>query len=60
LASAIAAYLARGKGLEEAVQLARQYVRSALQAGATVHTGSGSGPLNHGSAPLPMQLLPVQ
>jgi hydroxymethylpyrimidine/phosphomethylpyrimidine kinase len=60
LSSAIAAYLARGKGLEEAVQLARQYVRSALQAGATVHTGSGSGPLNHGSAPLPMQLLPVQ
>jgi hydroxymethylpyrimidine/phosphomethylpyrimidine kinase len=60
LSSAIAAYLARGTGLDEAVQLARQYVRSALQAGATVRTGSGSGPLNHSSAPLAMHLLPVQ
>lgn len=56
LSSAIAAHLALGATLPEAVQQARSFVRQALQAGATVKTGRGSGPLNHGFAPLPMQL----
>ena len=54
LSSAIAAHLARGQGLAQAVQSARDYVRGALQAGAPVRTGHGSGPLNHGYAPVPM------
>ncbi|MFT6591407.1 MAG: hydroxymethylpyrimidine/phosphomethylpyrimidine kinase [Rhodoferax sp.] len=56
LSSAIAAYLALGASLVDAVQSARLYVREALQAGAQVRTGQGSGPLNHGHAPLVMQL----
>jgi hydroxymethylpyrimidine/phosphomethylpyrimidine kinase len=57
LSSAIAAHLALGLGLSAAVQAARNYVRQALQAGATVKTGQGSGPLNHGFAPVPMRLF---
>ncbi|TXT37662.1 MAG: hydroxymethylpyrimidine/phosphomethylpyrimidine kinase [Comamonadaceae bacterium] len=57
LSSAIAAHLALGAGLPDAVQQAREFVRQALQAGAGVQTGQGSGPLNHGFAPLPMRLL---
>ncbi len=56
LSSAIAAHLALGATLAQAVQLARDFVRQALQAGASVKTGQGEGPLNHGFAPLPMQL----
>ncbi|PKO62544.1 MAG: bifunctional hydroxymethylpyrimidine kinase/phosphomethylpyrimidine kinase [Betaproteobacteria bacterium HGW-Betaproteobacteria-18] len=56
LSSAIAAHLALGATLLDAVQQARDFVRQALQAGASVKTGQGEGPLNHGFAPLPMQL----
>ncbi|MFO1198185.1 MAG: bifunctional hydroxymethylpyrimidine kinase/phosphomethylpyrimidine kinase [Burkholderiaceae bacterium] len=59
LSSAIAAHLARGLGLADAVQAARQYVRGALEAGARVRTGHGSGPLNHGYAPVAMLRLPL-
>jgi hydroxymethylpyrimidine/phosphomethylpyrimidine kinase len=41
------------------VRLARDFVRGALQAGAPVRTGAGSGPLNHGFAPHAMQLRPL-
>jgi len=51
LSSAIAAQLARGLDLAQAVQAGRDYVRAALQAGAAVRTGQGVGPLNHGFAP---------
>lgn len=56
LSSAIAAHLALGATLPDAVQQARAFVRQALQAGASVKTGQCSGPLNHGFAPLPMKL----
>lgn len=55
LSSAIAAHLALGASLPDAVQQARNFVREALQAGAQVHTGKGSGPLNHGYAPIAMR-----
>lgn len=55
LSSAIAAYLALGASLPDAVQQARNFVREALQAGAQVRTGKGSGPLNHGYAPIAMR-----
>ena len=54
LSSAIAAHLALGAGLLEAVEAARAYVRGALEAGARVQTGAGGGPLNHSHAPLSM------
>ena len=56
LSSAIAAYLALGHTVLDAVEAARTYVRGALLAGATVKTGQGSGPLNHSFAPQAMRL----
>lgn len=60
LSSAIAAHLALGASLLEAVEAARGYVRASLESGAKVHTGAGSGPLNHGHAPLAMRLKPLR
>ena len=60
LASAMAAHLALGASLVDAVQLARIFVREALQAGSQVRTGKGSGPLNHGHAPVAMRLKPLR
>ncbi len=57
LSSAIAAYLALGYTLGDAVEAARTYVRGALAAGSSVKTGQGSGPLNHGFAPQVMRLI---
>ena len=57
LSSAIAAYLATGHGLESAVRLARTYILQAIAAGAGVKTGQGHGPLNHGHAPVAMQIV---
>ncbi|MEJ5992661.1 bifunctional hydroxymethylpyrimidine kinase/phosphomethylpyrimidine kinase [Ramlibacter sp. PS3R-8] len=59
LSSAIASHLALGADLGQAVRQSRDFVRSALQAGAPVRTGAGSGPLNHGFAPHAMQLRPL-
>ncbi|RYX98140.1 MAG: bifunctional hydroxymethylpyrimidine kinase/phosphomethylpyrimidine kinase [Comamonadaceae bacterium] len=58
LSSAIASYLALGETLVQAVESARSYIRGALAAGADVKTGRGSGPLNHGYAPVAMRLKP--
>lgn len=57
LSSAIASHLALGATLLDAVQGARAYVRGALESGARVRTGQGSGPLNHGHHPLVMHQL---
>ena len=58
LSSAIAAHLALGLPLMDAVEAARTFVRGALAAGAAVKTGQGGGPLNHGFAPQVMRLVP--
>ena len=60
LSSAIAAHLALGESLVEAVRAARLYVRDALQAGALVRTGNCGGPLNHAHSPVAMHLRPLQ
>jgi hydroxymethylpyrimidine/phosphomethylpyrimidine kinase len=60
LSSAIAAHLALGDPIEQAIEKSHAYIRQALQAGAHVRTGSGSGPLNHISAPVPMHILPTR
>ena len=54
LSSAIAAQLALGHDLPQAVTLARSYILQAIATGADVRTGAGHGPLNHGHAPVPM------
>ncbi|MFM7698561.1 MAG: bifunctional hydroxymethylpyrimidine kinase/phosphomethylpyrimidine kinase [Limnohabitans sp.] len=56
LSSAIAAQLALGHDLPSAVVIARAFIRQAIAHGAPVHTGRGHGPLNHGFAPVLMQL----
>ncbi|ARU05655.1 bifunctional hydroxymethylpyrimidine kinase/phosphomethylpyrimidine kinase [Comamonas serinivorans] len=56
LSSAIAAHLALGHGLSEAVGLARAYILNAIAAGADVVTGHGHGPLNHGFAPVAQRI----
>ena len=57
LSSAIAAHLALGLPLPQAVAQARAYILGAIAAGAGVHTGHGQGPLNHGYAPLAQRIL---
>ncbi len=47
LSSAIAAMLARGHGMEEAVRQAKMYLTEALKAGADVVVGHGHGPVCH-------------
>ena len=46
LATAIAAYLAKGHSIEDAVRLSKDYVTGALQH--SLNLGKGSGPLDHG------------
>jgi hydroxymethylpyrimidine/phosphomethylpyrimidine kinase len=57
LSSAVAAHLAFGSGLEDAVRGARTYILGAIAAGADVRTGRGHGPLNHGHAPVATHIL---
>ena len=57
LSSAIAAHLALGLPLPQAVEQARAYILGAIAAGADVHTGHGQGPLNHGHAPVAQRVL---
>jgi hydroxymethylpyrimidine/phosphomethylpyrimidine kinase len=47
LSSAIAAYLARGFNLEEAVFGGKKYINAAIEAGAKYKTGHGHGPVHH-------------
>jgi hydroxymethylpyrimidine/phosphomethylpyrimidine kinase len=47
LSSAIAAYLAKGAGIEEAVRSAKVYISRAIRAGAGYRLGHGHGPVHH-------------
>lgn len=47
LSSAIAAHLARGRELREAVMLAKQYLTSALRTASSLEVGGGHGPVHH-------------
>ena len=47
LSSAIAAYMARGHGIEPAVQKAKAYMNRAIAAGAAYKIGNGHGPVHH-------------
>lgn len=58
LSSAIAAYLAIGDSLDQAVAQARNYILQAIAMGADVYTGAGHGPLNHGHAPVAQRKHP--
>jgi hydroxymethylpyrimidine/phosphomethylpyrimidine kinase len=47
LSSAIAAGLAKGADLEEAVRRAKEYISQAIRAGADYAIGRGHGPVHH-------------
>lgn len=55
LSSAVAAGLALGQPLLQAVHEARRYVARALALGARARTGHGHGPLNHAFDPRPLR-----
>jgi hydroxymethylpyrimidine/phosphomethylpyrimidine kinase len=59
LSSAIAAHLALGLPLTQAVEQAHAFILQAIETGAGVQTGQGHGPLNHGHAPRTMQVFAV-
>ena len=54
LSSAIAAYLAQGMNLPNAVEKAKEYITMAIAEGADVCIGKGHGPLNHFFNPMKM------
>ncbi|MCL1670850.1 bifunctional hydroxymethylpyrimidine kinase/phosphomethylpyrimidine kinase [Elizabethkingia ursingii] len=47
LSSAIAAYIAQGKYLHDAVSMGQKYVFEAIKSGKDIEIGKGNGPLNH-------------
>ena len=57
LSSAIAAFIARGLSLEDAISEAKNYVTEAICAGADVKIGKGIGPVNHAFNPQKMIVL---
>jgi hydroxymethylpyrimidine/phosphomethylpyrimidine kinase len=59
LSSAIAAKLALGLPLPQAVAQARAYILQAIVNGARVKTGQGHGPLNHAFSPVAMRQVPI-
>lgn len=47
LSSAIAALMAKGEKLEDAIRMAKEYVSEAIVSGAEINIGRGAGPVNH-------------
>lgn len=47
LSSAVAAFLAKGQDLDEAVTNAKDYIAEAIESGASYSIGKGHGPVNH-------------
>ena len=54
LSSAIAAFIAQGCDMVEAIREAKNYVTEAIRSGADVEIGGGIGPVNHGFNPKKM------
>lgn len=56
LSSAIAAYMALGHNLSDAIAKAKSYIYEAIKAGSDISIGEGYGPVNHLFNPLKMQV----
>ena len=54
LSSAIAAYIARGCEVENAIRHAKEFVTEAIRHGADIAIGHGYGPVDHGFSPQTM------
>lgn len=57
LSSAIAAHLALGYSLQDAVRHSKQYISSAITQGAFVYAGRGHGALNHAASPQKLEAI---
>lgn len=60
LSSAIAANLALGRNLEDAVKIAKAYIQIALKSGRKLVTGKGCGPVNHFFKPKRLKTVKVE
>ena len=60
LSSAIAAYMARGCDLREAIVHAKEYITEAIRSGADIAIGHGFGPVNHGFNPQKMTTYEIE
>ena len=60
LSSAIAALMAKGYDLSNAIAEAKRYVAEAIRAGADINIGHGFGPINHSFNPLKMTINEVK
>ena len=56
LSSAIAAYIARGCDMAEAIRRAKEFVTEAIRHGADISIGHGYGPVNHSFSPQTMHV----
>lgn len=56
LSSAIAAFMARGCGMVEAIAEAKSFITEAIRSGADIEIGHGIGPVNHGFNPKQMMV----
>ena len=56
LSSAIAAFMARGCSVVEAIDKAKRFVTEAIRCGSDMAIGRGIGPVNHGFNPLKMMI----
>ena len=56
LSSAIAAFMARGCGMVEAIAEAKSFITEAIRSGADIVIGHGIGPVNHGFNPKQMMV----
>ena len=60
LSSAIAAYVARGYELEDAISHAREFVTETIRHGSDIAIGHGFGPVNHGFNPQKMLTYEIE
>lgn len=60
LSSAIAAYIARGCEMVEAIRHAKEYVTEAIRHGAEIAIGHGHGPVNHGFNPQKLYIYDIE
>ena len=57
LSSAIATFLAFGKNIPESVDLAKDYITDAIEAGKDIHIGNGNGAVNHFYSPAQLKII---
>jgi hydroxymethylpyrimidine/phosphomethylpyrimidine kinase len=57
LSAAIATLLALGASLPQAVELAKEYITSAIEAGKDIQTGQGNGAINHFFDPVKLRII---